>query len=122
MVLSACETALGKEKQGVKESNAEGFIGLTRGFLYAGTPTVVVSLWKVDDEATAGLMKEFYKQLAGLRVGGLVNGKQRQLTNSLTHQLDKAEALRRAQLKMLRGKDYPLPPYWAAFVAVGDWR
>jgi len=55
VVLSACETALGKEIKG------EGLIGLTRGFMYAGTPRVVVSLWSVDDEATAELMKRFYQ-------------------------------------------------------------
>jgi CHAT domain-containing protein len=101
VALSACETAFGKKKQSVKESNAEGFIGLTRGFLYAGTPTVVVSLWKVDDKSTAELMKEFYRQL--------VSGK-----------CDKAEAMRRAQLKVRSKTSHPY--FWAAFVVVGDWR
>jgi CHAT domain-containing protein len=57
VVLSACQTALGKEVRG------EGLIGLTRGFMYAGSPRVVASLWKVDDVATAELMKIFYQKM-----------------------------------------------------------
>jgi CHAT domain-containing protein len=55
VVLSACETALGKEIQG------EGLLGLTRGFMYAGALQVMASLWKIDDAGTAELMKHFYK-------------------------------------------------------------
>src|SRR5262249_58464812 len=55
VVLSACQTALGKEIRG------EGLVGLTRGFMYAGAERVVASLWQVDDLATAGLMKRFYR-------------------------------------------------------------
>src|SRR6266404_11174 len=55
VVLSACETALGKEIKG------EGLIGLTRGFMYAGAPRVVASLWRIDDRATAELMTRFYR-------------------------------------------------------------
>ena len=54
VVLSACQTALGKEVKG------EGLVGLTRGFMYAGAPRVVASLWQVDDRATAELMRRFY--------------------------------------------------------------
>src|SRR6266850_1616618 len=56
VVLSACNTALGKEIKG------EGLLGLTRGFMYAGAPRVVASLWAVDDEITAELMKRFYRE------------------------------------------------------------
>jgi CHAT domain-containing protein len=61
-VLSACQTALGKDIRG------EGLIGLTRGFMYAGAPQVVASLWDVEDHATAELMKHFYE---GMRPPGL---------------------------------------------------
>src|SRR5262249_7160579 len=63
VVLSACKTGLGKDIKG------EGLVGLTRGFLYAGAPRVVASLWKVDDRATAELMKLFYQRMLrdGLR-------------------------------------------------------
>ena len=57
VMLSACETGLGKEKRG------EGVIGLTRAFMYAGAPTVGVSLWSVADKSTADLMTDFYKRL-----------------------------------------------------------
>ena len=62
VVLSACRTGLGKDVRG------EGLIGLTRGFMYAGASSVVASLWKVDDEATAELMKRFY---ANMLQGGM---------------------------------------------------
>ena len=54
MTLSACETGLGKI------SNGDDVVGLTRGFLYAGSNTIVASLWEVDDQATSHLMEEFY--------------------------------------------------------------
>jgi CHAT domain-containing protein len=57
VVLSACRTALGKEVRG------GGLVGLVRGFMYAGAPRVVASLWDVRDEATAELMKRFYRKL-----------------------------------------------------------
>src|SRR6185436_4422269 len=62
VVLSACSTALGKDVKG------EGLIGLTRGFMYAGAQRVIASLWKVDDEATAELMKIFYRNLLQQRM------------------------------------------------------
>lgn len=96
-VLSACETGLGKEVQG------EGIVGLTRGFMYAGTPRVVVSLWSVDDQATALLMSEFYKEI-------LQQGK------------SPTAALRAAQLKMWKQESWRNPYYWAAFTLQGDWR
>lgn len=59
VVLSACQTALRKEVQG------EGLVGLTRGFMYAGAPRVVASLWQIDDRASAEFMKRFYEGLLG---------------------------------------------------------
>jgi CHAT domain-containing protein len=97
VVLSACETALGKDISG------EGLIGLTRGFMYAGASRVVASLWEVDDLATSELMKIFYE-------GMLKNG------------LSPAAALRRAQLEMLRQKRWSALYYWAAFTIQGDWK
>lgn len=97
VVLSACETALGKEIKG------EGLVGLTRGFMYAGTPRVVASLWKVDDMATADLMRLFYKFM-------------------LQQHLAPAPALRAAQLRMSEQKRWSDPYYWAGFIIQGDWR
>jgi CHAT domain-containing protein len=77
VVLSGCETALGKQSSG------DELVGLTRAFIYAGTPSVIASLWKVDDASTASLMRSFYKNLK---------------TKS------KVESLRQAQLELIRGK------------------
>ena len=98
VMLSACETGLGKEKRG------EGVMGLTRAFMYAGAPTVGVSLWSVADKSTADLMTDFYKRLFSSGEG----------TTS-------SSALRGAQLAMISGKRYSAPFYWAPFVLVGDW-
>ena len=97
VVLSACETGLGKEVKG------EGLEGLTRGFMYAGARRVVVSLWNVNDKATAGLMQQLY-------VGMLKNKK------------TPAAALRDAQIRMLRVNQWQSPYYWAGFVLQGEWR
>jgi CHAT domain-containing protein len=97
VVLSACKTGLGKEIKG------EGLIGLTRGFLYAGAPRVVASLWKVDDRATAELMKLFYQSM--LRDG-----------------LRPAAALRRAQIDMSKQPRWAAPYYWAGFTLQGEWK
>ncbi|MBW4618528.1 MAG: tetratricopeptide repeat protein [Cyanosarcina radialis HA8281-LM2] len=94
IVLSACQTGLGKEISG------EGIVGLTRGFMYAGSPRVVVSLWSVDDAATAKLMKRFYQGL-------------------LSQGLTPAAALRQAQLEM--HQQGLAPYYWAAFTIQGEW-
>ncbi len=98
VMLSACETGLGKERRG------EGVIGLTRAFMYAGAPTVGVSLWSVADKSTAELMTDFYKRLLS---GG-------------THA--PVAAMRDAQLAMITGKKYSAPFYWAPFVLVGEWK
>ncbi len=96
VMLSACETGLGKQVKG------EGVIGLTRAFMYAGAPTVGVSLWSVADRSTATLMTDFYKRLlAGV---------------------PPSTAMRAAQQQMIAGKRYSAPFYWAPFVLNGDWR
>jgi CHAT domain-containing protein len=102
VMLSACETGLGKEKRG------EGVMGLTRAFMYAGAPTVGVSLWSVADKSTAELMTDFYKRLLGSPIGPAA--------------VSPSAAMRDAQLAMIAGKKYSAPFYWAPFVLVGDWR
>jgi len=97
VVLSGCQTALGKQIQG------EGLIGITRGFMYAGSPRVIASLWKVDDEATAELMKKFYENV---------------LRNGQTP----AEALRAAQMWMLKQTRWKAPYNWAGFILQGEWK
>ena len=98
VMLSACETGLGKEKRG------EGVMGLTRAFMYAGAPTVGVSLWSVADKSTADLMTDFYRRLL-----------------SASESTTSSSALRGAQLAMINGKKFSAPFYWAPFVLVGDW-
>jgi CHAT domain-containing protein len=95
VVLSGCRTGLGTEIKG------EGLVGLTGGFMYAGAKRVVVSLWSVEDEATSELMKRFYQ--------GIFRNK-----------LPPTQALRQAQLSMLR--EQYLPYQWAAFTLQGEWR
>ncbi len=98
VVLSACQTGLGKDIRG------EGLVGLTRGFMYAGSPRVVVSLWSVNDQATAELeMKRFYQ-------GMLKNGER------------PAAALRAAQMEMWKEPRWRAPYFWAAFVLQGEWK
>jgi CHAT domain-containing protein len=97
VVLSACNTALGKQIL------QEGLVGLTRGFIYAGADQVLASLWNVDDEATAELMKKFYEGL-------LKNGQ------------TPAQALRSAQMWMRSQKTWSSPYYWSGFVLQGDWQ
>jgi CHAT domain-containing protein len=97
VVLSACQTALGKEIRG------EGLVGLTRGFMHAGAARVLASLWSVEDRATAELMQRFYR-------GMLMDGR------------PPAAALRRAQLAMLGEQRWAQPYFWAGFTLEGDWR
>lgn len=96
VVLSACRTALGHEVRG------EGFVGLTRGFMYAGAPRVVASLWDVRDRATAELMRRFYSQM-------------------LTGGIAPAAALRAAQVSMWQEPRWRAPVHWAGFVIQGEW-
>lgn len=93
VVLSACQTALGKGSAG------DEIVGLTRALLYAGTPGVISTLWDIGDDAAAALMNHFYCRL--------LSGD------------SAADALRHAQLQLLRG-DYPDPRQWAAFTLNGD--
>jgi CHAT domain-containing protein/tetratricopeptide (TPR) repeat protein len=97
VVLSACQTALGKLVQG------EGLVGLTRGFMYAGSPRVVASLWAVQDRATAEMMGRFYEAM-------------------LQRGARPAAALRAAQLAMQREERWSAPHLWAGFVIQGEWR
>jgi CHAT domain-containing protein len=99
VVLSGCRTGLGTNLRG------EGLLGLTRGFMYAGAERVVVSLWSVDDEATAVLMEQFYQRL-------------------LNENKSPAVALREAQLYMQTAQNgrWQNPYFWAAFILQGEWR
>jgi CHAT domain-containing protein/Tfp pilus assembly protein PilF len=95
VTLSACDTAVGEVKDG------EGVYGLRRAFVLAGAQSIVTSLWPISDYATRQLMTDYYR---GLRSG-----------------LGRGEALRRAQLAMLRRKGRAHPFYWASFIQFGDW-
>jgi CHAT domain-containing protein/tetratricopeptide (TPR) repeat protein len=97
VVLSACQTALGKEIRG------EGLVGLTRGFMYAGAPRVIASLWQIDDRASAEFMKRFYEAMLGQK-------------------LRPAAALRAAQVSMSQDPRWRQPHYWAAFTIQGEWK
>lgn len=99
VMLSACVTGLGREKRG------EGVIGLSRAFMYAGAPTVGVTLWQVSDRSTVDLMNGFYRRLLA-----------RQSPQP------SAAALRAAQIEMIEGRRYSQPFFWSPFVLVGDWR
>jgi CHAT domain-containing protein len=96
VVLSACQTALGKEIRG------EGLVGLSRGFMYAGVPRVIASLWKVPDQATTELMQNFYRGI-------------------LKQGLQPAAALRAAQYSMWKESRRSSPYYWAGFTLQGEW-
>ena len=97
VVLSACETAVSKIYGG------DDLVGLSRGFIYAGTPSLLATLWEVDDQSTAILMKKFYE-----------NWQKKGMT--------KPEALRQAQTALKSMSQYRHPYYWAPFIMIGDWR
>jgi CHAT domain-containing protein len=99
VVLSACQTAIGRQYAG------EGAIGAARPFMIAGVPTVVATLWPVDSEASAQLMTSFH-------------------AHRTRDHLPVSEALRKAELEMARGADarYRQPYYWAAFQMIGGFR
>jgi len=96
VALSACETGLSKIQGG------DDLVGLSRGFIYAGTPSILATLWKVDDPATAELMQRFY-------------------TNLQSKGMKKPEALQMAQIELKNIPKYKHPFYWAPFVMIGDW-
>jgi CHAT domain-containing protein len=97
VVLSACQTGMGKNIRG------EGLVSLTRGFMYAGAPRVIVSLWGVSDLGTTELMVRFYQ-------GMLKEG------------MRPAAALRAAQVSLMNDKRWASPYYWAPFTLQGEWR
>lgn len=96
VTLSACETALSKIQGG------DDLVGLSRGFIYSGSPSLLATLWRVDDPATAKFMEFFYKNWKS--------------------GMNKPEALRQAQIKLRNIPQYSHPYYWAPFVMTGDWR
>ncbi|MCI0470806.1 MAG: CHAT domain-containing protein, partial [Candidatus Aminicenantes bacterium] len=95
IVLSACQTGSGKLQKG------EGVTGLTRAFMYAGSPAVVAGLWKVDDLAAKELMIKFYR-------------------NMIDKKMSKPEALRQAKLALIKDGKFASPYYWSAFVLYGE--
>jgi len=97
VVLSGCQTGLGEELSG------EGLVGLTQGFLYAGSKSVVVSLWSVQDKTTEALMTNFYEAM-------------------LKEGMAPADALRHAKLKIYQQSQWRSPYYWSAFVIQGEFR
>jgi CHAT domain-containing protein len=101
VVLSACDTARGRISAG------EGVIGLTWALFVAGSPTTVVSQWAVESASTTDLMLNFHRNLKGPGGGS-------------RYAMNKAEALRQAQLNLLKNKRYQHPFFWAGFVVVGD--
>lgn len=103
VVLSACETARGHIGAG------EGVIGMSWALFIAGSPTTVVSQWKVDSASTTALMIEFHRQIKSAPAHA---------RSSIT----KSEALRQAALKLMKTEEYKHPFYWAGFVVVGDAR
>src|SRR5262245_5514333 len=98
VVLGGCRTGLGKEVKG------EGLMSLTRGFMYAGAPRVIVSAWEVQDRPSATLMVKFYRYLLGPK------------------RLSAAAALRAAQIEMSRDKQFAAPYFWAGFTLQGEWK
>jgi CHAT domain-containing protein/predicted negative regulator of RcsB-dependent stress response len=97
VVLSACDTGIGQEMKG------EGLLSLSNAFLQVGAETVIASHWKVEDEATSRLMKDFYRILAEQNVSS-------------------SEAIRRARIAMYEDPNYSFPYYWASFTPHGDYR
>src|SRR6185369_16157025 len=93
--MSACETGVGDVQ------NGEGVYGLRRAFLLAGAESEVMSLWKVEDEATRDLIVEYYRRI--------------------DHREERAEALRKVQLRLLGRADRSHPYFWAGFIEAGDW-
>jgi tetratricopeptide (TPR) repeat protein len=131
VTLSACETALGRETGG------EGFVGFTQALLMSGARSVCLSLWKVDDTATALLMTRFYRNILGKRPGlskpmpkaealreakTWLQGLTRESANAAESELEhlSRSGLRREPRTPVSEHPYERPHYWAAFVLVGD--
>ncbi len=108
VVLSACETAGGRVASG------EGVIGLSWALFVAGSPTTVVSQWKVESASTTELMLAFYGNLRAASN----HPHTRQLFTS--NAMSKAEALRQASLTLLHTEKYAHPFYWAGFIVIGE--
>lgn len=104
VVLSACETALGYQARG------EGILGLTWAFFVAGSPSAIATQWKVDHLATSSLILRFFKELKPSRNTGQ------------PIRINRAESLCKAQLALLKSKDFSHPYYWSPFVLYGDWQ
>lgn len=97
IILSSCNSAVGKDVSG------EGLISLSRGFMSVGAKSVVGSLWKIDDQATAEMMKYFY-------------------TFIIYDKMNLSEALRTAKLKMSKQKKWRSPYFWSGFVLQGEYK
>lgn len=97
VVLSGCRTGLGKNVRG------EGLLNLSRSFMLAGTSRLLISLWEVEDKATAELMTRFYRK-------------------HLKEKMSAAAALRAAKLEIMNDKRWRLPFYWSPFILQGDWK
>ena len=95
VTLSACDTGIGEVR------NGEGVYGLRRAFFLAGTQSLVMSLWPVSDAVTREMMVDYY--------------------TGLKHGLGRGEALRQAELAMLKRKGRQHPFYWASFIESGEW-
>jgi CHAT domain-containing protein len=95
VTLSTSQSGINRTKAG------DELLSLTRAFVYAGTPSVIVSLWSVYDPSTKELVLEFYRLLK--------DGK------------DKATALQQAQIKIMEKEEYSHPYFWAPFILIGDW-
>ena len=97
VVLSACETALGELTDKAKLSMGDEVEGFIRAFIYAGSPTVIATPWRVDDEITSKLFLKFYKSIG-----------------------DKIDKIRQAQIYVMKRKIYSHPFYWAGFILIGE--
>jgi CHAT domain-containing protein len=94
ITLSACNTAIGKLTKG------DDVVGLTRAFIFAGTPSILGTIWSVNDESTSIFMNHFYGNL---------------------REMDKLKSLQQAQIAMIRSEKYRHPYHWAGFQLIGDY-
>ena len=116
VVLSACKTALGKEIAG------EGIVGLSRAFVLAGAKSVIVSLWSVESNSTAVLMKRFYShlKLGRSKEEALRLAKQELKSQSLaSSDLSRGVTIAVRDKKIQTGASHPF--FWAPFILIGEW-